>query len=94
MGNNKITSIGQMFVVRTLKTLLLENNELEHIPPELSLLKNIQSLTIHGNPQRTVRQGILQKGTDAILAVGALCISSLYFNDIVMWEVMTCTLFS
>ena len=69
MGNNKIRSVGRVYDAGTLKTLLLENNELEHIPPELCFLKGLQSLSIHGNPQRTVRQGVLQKGVDAVLAV-------------------------
>ena len=69
VSNNKITSLGNVYEATSLRTLLLENNELENLPPELCYLSNLQTLSIHGNPQRTVRQPIIQKGVVAILSV-------------------------
>ncbi|CAE7592649.1 lrrc40, partial [Symbiodinium microadriaticum] len=68
ISNNKILSLGCIYDVSSLRTLLLDNNELDAIPYQLCFLKNLQSLSIHGNPQRTVRQGVIQKGTEAIIA--------------------------
>ena len=50
-----------------LKTLLLQNNELKMIPPQLGMLTSLQIIDLRGNPQRAVRSAILEKGCDAIL---------------------------
>lgn len=80
ISNNKITSLGNIYEATSLRTLLLENNELENIPLELCYLSNLQTLSLHGNPQRTVRQAIIQKGVLAILAVR----SNYYYLSIII----------
>lgn len=71
LSNNKLKSLGNVYEASALRVLLLENNEIENLPLELCYLTNLQTLSLHGNPQRTVRQAILQKGVNAILAVSA-----------------------
>jgi Leucine-rich repeat (LRR) protein len=77
LSNNKIVSLGNIYAATSLRTLLLENNEIDNLPAELSHLSNLQTLSLHGNPQRTVRQAVLQKGVTAILAVGKLLLQFL-----------------
>jgi Leucine-rich repeat (LRR) protein len=72
LSNNKITALGNVFEATSLRVLLLENNALDSLPLELCYLTNLQTLSLHGNPQRTVRQAILQKGVNAILTVSHL----------------------
>jgi leucine-rich repeat protein SHOC2 len=69
LSNNKLLSLGNVFTATSLRVLLLENNELDSLPSELCYLTNLQTLSLHGNPQRSVRQAVLQKGVNAILAV-------------------------
>eukprot|EP00602_Paraphysomonas_sp_CaronLab_P013193 CAMPEP_0185043614 /NCGR_PEP_ID=MMETSP1103-20130426/42999_1 /TAXON_ID=36769 /ORGANISM="Paraphysomonas bandaiensis, Strain Caron Lab Isolate" /LENGTH=409 /DNA_ID=CAMNT_0027583805 /DNA_START=988 /DNA_END=2217 /DNA_ORIENTATION=- len=68
LSNNRLTSLGCIYDASALRSLLLENNEIDAVPLELCRLQCLTTLTLHGNPQRTVRQATLQKGTDAILA--------------------------
>jgi Leucine-rich repeat (LRR) protein len=52
-----------------LEELHLINNELGSLPPELSLLSGtLRSLGVEGNPLRTIRRPIIEKGTAGILA--------------------------
>lgn len=50
-----------------LKTLLLHNNEIGTIPPQLGMLSSLQAIDLRGNPQRAVRSAILEKECSAIL---------------------------
>lgn len=68
LSNNKIVTLGNVHTAISLRTLLLENNEIDSLPAELCYLTNLQTLSLHGNPQRTIRQAVLQKGVNAILA--------------------------
>jgi Leucine-rich repeat (LRR) protein len=82
VSNNKITALGNVFEATSLRVLLLENNALESLPLELCYLTNLQTLSLHGNPQRTVRQAILQKGASAILTVSAMTRLLLLTSDL------------
>ena len=69
LGTNKITEIPIALVhfMRNLTQLTLINNDLEKLPPLLGNHKKIKSLTIEGNPLKTIRRPVIIKGTDAIM---------------------------
>lgn len=72
LSDNRITDLGELPLILgascpVLKTLLLQNNELQMIPPQLGMLESLQTIDLRGNPQRAVRSAILEKGCDAIL---------------------------
>jgi len=48
--------------------LTLINNDLEKLPPLLGHHKKIRSLTLEGNPLKTIRRPVIIKGTDAIMS--------------------------
>ena len=73
LSSNAIKSLGDLpFFLGgcspRLKTLLLHFNELKQIPPELGLLENLHFIDLRGNPQRSIRSGILDRNCDEILS--------------------------
>jgi hypothetical protein len=68
-SNNKLVSLGNVACAANLNDLLVANNDLNEIPPEVSLLKKLRNLSIMGNPQKTVRLNVVQQGTEAIIKV-------------------------
>jgi len=68
LSNNRLTDIGKgLELLPNLDSLDIQNNELAVIPPELGLCPGLRSLLLIGNPQRGVRQNLIDKGTPAIL---------------------------
>jgi len=69
LSSNKIADISCLEAATSaLQTLLLDNNDLVAIPSFLGSTRfNFKSLSFHGNPQKTVRMAVLQKGTTAIV---------------------------
>lgn len=61
--------MGNIHNASALMTLLLHNNELHEIPPEIGLLRRLTSLNIHGNPQKQIRTHVIQRGVEAVLKV-------------------------
>jgi len=63
LSNNQIDNLGYMPMAisgcKSLRTLHLNNNNLEEIPLELGLLKQLTTITLSGNPQKGIRQDIL-----------------------------------
>jgi hypothetical protein len=51
-----------------IRSLDLSNNVLSMIPPELGLLTSLNALLIHGNPQRGIRQNVIDEGTPSLLS--------------------------
>ncbi len=51
-----------------LAVLDLQNNSIDHVPPELGNLKQLRSLQLEGNAFRMPRPQVLVKGTEAVLA--------------------------
>ena len=73
LSSNSIKDLGQLPSILggccpKLSTLLLSNNELKSIPPELGLLENLHFIDLRGNPQRSIRPGIFDRSSDAVLA--------------------------
>ncbi len=54
--------------LRALEELCLSNNELSGLPPKLGLLApKLHVLALEGNPLRSIRRPILERGTQAVL---------------------------
>jgi hypothetical protein len=66
-SNSLEKGLDRVLPLSTLSSLLLDNNNLQEILPELGAMPNLRSITLHGNPQRTVRSNIIEQGTDVIL---------------------------
>ena len=69
LGNNKIKDLPVALVhyMANLNLLNLVNNDLSSIPPLLGLHKAIKTIQIDGNPLKTIRRPIIEKGADSIL---------------------------
>jgi Leucine-rich repeat (LRR) protein len=69
LGNNKIREvpIALAHYLSSLNFLNLVNNDLSQVPPLFGLHKTLKTLQLDGNPLKTLRRPILDKGTDAIL---------------------------
>ncbi|KAL3268782.1 hypothetical protein HHI36_007880 [Cryptolaemus montrouzieri] len=69
-NDNKISTIDieGLKKLTNLAVLTLSNNSINHVPPELGLLRQLRSLEIQGNLFRQPRHTILEQGTDSILA--------------------------
>eukprot|EP01062_Namystynia_karyoxenos_P035304 TRINITY_DN25872_c0_g1_i3.p1 TRINITY_DN25872_c0_g1~~TRINITY_DN25872_c0_g1_i3.p1 ORF type:complete len:607 (+),score=143.96 TRINITY_DN25872_c0_g1_i3:84-1823(+) len=59
-------SIGEL--PAELWTLDLSNNSLAGFPPEVGRMTHLRSLLLHGNPLKSIRRPVLDKGTEAVLA--------------------------
>jgi len=70
LSNNKLHSLPECGwkCMKHLEQLNVENNVLNGIPLEVGLIPNLSTILLHGNPQRTVPQATLRKGSAAIVA--------------------------
>ena len=70
IGGNKIREIPIALVhyLANLNQLTLVNNDIEKLPPLLGWHKKLQSITVEGNPLKSIRRPVVAKGTVAILA--------------------------
>ena len=62
LSHNKLTSLGQFRFLESLVHLSAEGNELRSIPPELGLLPRLSTLSVGGNPQRSIPLGTVDGG--------------------------------
>jgi len=69
LGNNKIREIPIALVhyLSQLNLLNLVNNDLDKIPHLLGLHKVLKTLQIDGNPLKTIRRAVIERGTEGIL---------------------------
>ncbi|KAI9921463.1 hypothetical protein PsorP6_000305 [Peronosclerospora sorghi] len=67
LRDNHLESCATVYQVPNLKSLSLENNELQEIPAEFALCEKLDTLCLAGNPQRGIRAHILNSGTTAVL---------------------------
>ncbi|GKV15919.1 hypothetical protein SLEP1_g26649 [Rubroshorea leprosula] len=69
LSQNSLQSIPEGFKnLTSLTELDLSDNNISALPPELCLLEpNLQALRLDGNPLRSIRRAVLDKGTKAIL---------------------------
>lgn len=72
LSDNKITDLGYLPVAlsgcKRLQTLQLNNNHLYHIPLELGLLTQLNTIDLNGNSQRKIAIRILTKSCKDILS--------------------------
>ncbi|KAF5828725.1 hypothetical protein DUNSADRAFT_17177 [Dunaliella salina] len=69
LSSNRICSLpADVARLVKLEELCLSNNELGNLPPQLGLLSGtLRSLTLDGNPLRSIRRPIIERGTAAVL---------------------------
>eukprot|EP01060_Flectonema_neradi_P017692 TRINITY_DN24539_c0_g1_i1.p1 TRINITY_DN24539_c0_g1~~TRINITY_DN24539_c0_g1_i1.p1 ORF type:complete len:640 (+),score=78.96 TRINITY_DN24539_c0_g1_i1:79-1920(+) len=69
LSGNKITQLPLQHLthIHNLNTLDISNNELQQVPPELGCMTSLRSLLLSGNPLKTIRRAVLDKGTPALL---------------------------
>ncbi|KAG7381856.1 hypothetical protein PHYPSEUDO_005512 [Phytophthora pseudosyringae] len=68
ISDNKLRSLGRIYDTPVLASLSFENNNLAKVPCELGLCPHLRAIYMNGNPQRTVRGGVIAKGSTEILA--------------------------
>lgn len=69
LSQNSLQSIPEgLKNITSLVELDLSNNNISSLPPELGLLEpSLQALRLDGNPLRSIRRTVLDKGTKAVL---------------------------
>mmetsp|Transcript_62291 Transcript_62291/g.148712 ORF Transcript_62291/g.148712 Transcript_62291/m.148712 type:complete len:745 (+) Transcript_62291:101-2335(+) len=68
LEGNQLTSVPSSLVecLPSLNTLLLANNSLLGLPPRFGDWSSLRSVSLHGNPWREIRIGLVQKGWPAV----------------------------
>ena len=69
MGTNKITALPEKLYqnLPNIKHLGLENNDVKNVPTDLCFMKNLNKVTLSGNPIKLLRANIISGGTKTIL---------------------------
>lgn len=69
LGNNKIRElpIALVHYLSSLTLINLVNNDLDRVPNLLGTHKTIKTIQIEGNPLKTIRRAIIEKGADSII---------------------------
>lgn len=67
ISDNKLRSLGEIYQAPRLASLSFENNNLTQVPCELGLCPHLRAIYMNGNPQKTVRGGVIAKGSMEIL---------------------------
>lgn len=70
LSNNKIHDIPIAFVyfLSSLSSLNITNNDIVKLPSLLGLHRNLREIQIEGNPLKSIRRSIIEKGSATILA--------------------------
>ncbi|GLD92905.1 hypothetical protein PINS_up001484 [Pythium insidiosum] len=67
LSDNRLRSLGQVYLAPMLASLAFENNNLVSVPCELGLCPHLRAIYMNGNPQKTVRGAVIAKGSAEIL---------------------------
>ncbi|KAL0591418.1 hypothetical protein ABG067_001449 [Albugo candida] len=67
LADNQLQSLGRVFELPCLASFSIENNNVTRVPSELGLCPHLHALYLNGNPQKTIRSGIIAKGSHAVL---------------------------
>jgi len=54
----------EVFLLQKMKLLDISNNDLQNLPPELGLMRELTKINIEGNPMRSVKMSIRMGGTN------------------------------
>ncbi|TYZ62499.1 hypothetical protein PybrP1_008709 [[Pythium] brassicae (nom. inval.)] len=68
ISDNRLRSLGTIYLAPRLASLSFENNNLAQVPCELGLCPHLRAVYVNGNPQKTVRGALIVKGSAEILA--------------------------
>lgn len=68
LGSNKIKALSDHILkIEMLERLDLVNNDINQISPKVSLLPNLKVITLDGNPIKSIRRDIINRGSAAVL---------------------------
>lgn len=67
VSNNQITCVNALTVLKNLTMCDLSYNDLQNLDPHIGMLTTLKTLNLEGNPIRTIRRMILERGASAIL---------------------------
>ena len=69
LGSNKIREVpvALAYFLTGLTSLTLSNNDIEKVPPLLGHHQSLTTILLDGNPLKTVRRAIIDKGSAAVL---------------------------
>lgn len=69
VSSNKITELPRAlpFYLANLNHLNIENNEIRQLPNLLGLHQNLKNLQVNGNPLKTIRLNIIDRGCEAVM---------------------------
>lgn len=69
LGGNKVDEIpvAMFHYCKGLCQLTLTNNELQKLPNLIGLHKNLKNIQVDGNPLKSIRRSIIEKGSAGIL---------------------------
>jgi len=69
LGTNKITALPDKLYqnIPNIKHIGIENNDIKNVPTDLCLMKNLNKVTLSGNPIKLLRANIISGGTKTIL---------------------------
>jgi len=63
-----LTQIPQTIkLLQSLERIDLSNNNLTNLPFELASIESLKQILLNGNPLRSIRKDIINRGTDAIM---------------------------
>lgn len=54
----------EVFLLQKMKLLDVSNNDLQSLPPELGLMRDLTKINIEGNPLRSIKMSIRMGGTN------------------------------
>lgn len=69
LGANKIQNIPNALVyfLRNLNSLVLVNNDIFTLPPLFGFHPSLKTLSVDGNPLKSIRRNIIEAGSDTLL---------------------------
>eukprot|EP00742_Colponemidia_sp_Colp-10_P010981 GILJ01012129.1.p1 GENE.GILJ01012129.1~~GILJ01012129.1.p1 ORF type:complete len:710 (+),score=124.52 GILJ01012129.1:74-2203(+) len=70
LNNNRLTTIPAAVpsIMPSLTFLGISNNDIANLPTELGFMANLRGLMLEGNPLKSIRRPILERGSIAVLA--------------------------
>lgn len=68
VSNNNITNVNALTALKSLTYCDLSNNDLQNLDPRIGLMTTLKTLNLEGNPIRSIRRPILERGVSAILS--------------------------
>lgn len=68
LGSNRLRDLPKALIhyLPNLTALTVSNNDLEKLPPLLGFHKNVSQIACDGNPLKTIRRAIIDRGTEAL----------------------------